>query len=54
MKYGIVVPRAVKEFMELNYENWNNLRTQVINKEIIIVRLSFRFLEEGESPPVGS
>lgn len=54
IKYGVVVPDDYDEALDLDVDNGNDLWTKAIEKEVKNVRVAFKVLEDGESPPVGS
>ena len=52
-KFGIKVPRTVKEALEFDRENGNDLWKKAIDKEMANVSVAFDILEEGKDPPPG-
>jgi hypothetical protein len=52
-KYGIEVPRTVKQAYDLDRLNGNTLWTDAIAKEMRNVRVAFRILPKGETAPGG-
>ena len=54
IKFGIRIPRSVKEALEFDNDNGNNLWQASIDKELKNVKVAFELLSEGESPPIGS
>ena len=54
IKFGVVVPDTYEEALALDKENGNDLWLKSIEKEIKNVKVAFKLLAEGESPPVGS
>ncbi len=54
IKFGVNIPRTVKEALEFDKMNGNDLWEKSINKELKNVKVAFELLDEGESPPIGS
>ncbi len=52
-KFGIEVPKTVKEALELDKTNGNTLRADAIAKEMKDVRVAFKILPDGRSAPIG-
>ena len=52
-KYGIRVPKTVKEAIEIDKENGNTLWQDAIKKEMKSVKIAFQILDDGEVVPVG-
>ena len=52
-KFGIEVPRTVKEAYELDRKNGNTLWADAIKKEMENVRAAFRIAADGEVIPIG-
>ena len=52
-KFGIEVPKTVKEALALDRKNGNTLWADGIAKEMTEVRKAFDILPEGATPPVG-
>jgi hypothetical protein len=52
-KFGIEVPRTVKEAYELDKKNGNTLWADSIKKEMENVRTAFRIMDDGEVIPIG-
>ena len=52
-KYGIKVPRTVKQAYEFDKENGNTFWRDVIKKEMTNVGVAFQIQEEGEVIPNG-
>ncbi len=52
-KFGIEIPRTVKEALELDRCNGNTLWADAIAKEMAEVRKAFDILPDGKSAPVG-
>jgi hypothetical protein len=52
-KYGIRVPRSVKEAYQIDQETGMDFWAQAIAKEMKNNAIAFHFPEEGESIPVG-
>jgi len=53
-KYGIRLPKTVAEAYQIDQETGTDYWHQAIMKEMKNNSVAFEFLEEGESPPVGS
>ena len=54
LKFGLVVPRTVKEAHELDRKNGNTLWNDAIKKELKNVIVAFHLLGDDEVVPVGS
>lgn len=52
-KFGIEIPRTVKEALELDRRNGNTLWADAIAKEMAEVRKAFDILPDGKTAPVG-
>ncbi len=52
-KFGIEIPRTVKEAIELDRRNGNTLWANAIAKEMAEVREAFDILPNGKTTPVG-
>ena len=52
-KYGVRIPRSVKEARELDAENKNTLWEDAISKELTDVSVAFDFLDESQEIPNG-
>jgi len=52
-KFGIEVPRTVKEALELDKKNGNTLWADAIAKEMKDVCVAFKILPDGRSAPIG-
>ena len=52
-KFGIEVPKTVKEALELDKKNGNTLWADAIAKEMKDVRVAFKILPDGQSAPIG-
>jgi hypothetical protein len=52
-KFGIEVPKTVKETLELDTKNGNTLWADTIAKEMKDVRVAFEILPDGQSAPIG-
>ena len=52
-KYGVKVPRTVKEAFDLDRANGNDYWEQAIKKEMSNVRVAFEILEDDQSLPPG-
>ena len=53
MKFGIEVPRNVKEAMLLDEKNGNHLWEDAIKKEMTNARVAFKLMGKEEKPPPG-
>ncbi len=51
-KFGIWLPKTVEEAIALDTENGNTFWYDAIQKEIKNVLCAFKFLPEGEQPPI--
>ena len=54
LKYGLKVPKSVKEALQIDKDNNNSFWSEAINKELRNVIVAFQLLEEGEPLPIGS
>ena len=54
LKYGLKVPKTVKEALAIDVENKNSYWEKAIKKELDNVIVAFKLLEEDEPIPVGS
>ncbi len=52
-KFGIEVPKTVKEALALDRKNGNTLWADAIVKEMKEVRIAFNILPDGQSAPIG-
>ena len=52
-KFGIEVPRTVREAYELDKKNGNTLWADAIKKEMENVRVAFQIFKDGEVVPIG-
>ncbi len=52
-KFGIEVPKTVKEALTLDRKNGNTLWADAIAKEMREVRIAFNILPDGRSVPIG-
>ena len=52
-KYGIEIPRSVKEALQLDEKNGNDFWDRAIKKEMYNASIAFDILELGEKPPPG-
>ncbi len=52
-KFGIKIPRTIKEALELDRQNGNTFWADVIAKEMTEVQKAFEILLEGMTAPVG-
>ena len=53
-KFGICVPKTVKDALDLDKENGNTLWWDAIMKEMKSVHIAFCILSEDEKPTIGS
>jgi hypothetical protein len=52
-KFGIELPKTVKEALELDKKNGNTFWADAIAKEMKDVCVTFRILLDGQSAPIG-
>jgi hypothetical protein len=52
-KFGIELPKTVKEALELNKKNGNTFWADAIAKEMKEVHVAFKILLDGQSAPIG-
>ena len=52
-KFGIEVPRTVKQALEIDQENSNSLWREAITKEMAAIRIAFKLLDDRQNPPLG-
>jgi hypothetical protein len=52
-KFGIEVPKTVKEVLALDCKNGNTLWVDAIAKEMKEVHIAFNILPDGRSAPIG-
>jgi hypothetical protein len=52
-KFGVEVPKTVKEALALDRKNGNTLWADAITKEMKEVRIAFNILPDGQSVPIG-
>ncbi len=52
-KFGIELPKTVKEALELDKKNGNNFWADAIAKEMKDVCVAFKILLDGQSMPIG-
>ena len=52
-KYGVKIPRTIKEVYMFDEENGNTFWRDAIAKEMHSIGIAFQILEEDESLPVG-
>jgi hypothetical protein len=52
-KFGIEVPKTVKEALALDHKNGNTLWADAIAKEMKEVCIAFNILPDGQSAPIG-
>ena len=50
-KFGIALPKNVKEALQLDKNNGNNLWADVISTEMKNVKVAFKILDDGEMAP---
>jgi hypothetical protein len=53
LKFGIEVPKTVKEALALDRKNGNTLWADAVAKEMKEVRIAFKILPDGRSAPIG-
>lgn len=53
MRFGVPIPKDVKEALQFDADNGNTLWHDSIEKELKNVRVAFELLREGENPPPG-
>ncbi len=51
-KFGIEIPKTVKEALALDRKNGNTLWAEAITKEMREVRIAFNILPDGSSAPI--
>jgi len=52
-KFGIKVPKTIKRALKIDKENGNSLWRDAIAKEMQVVRIAFKMLEEGQQASPG-
>ncbi len=52
-KFGIEMPKTVKEALDLDKKNGNTFWADTIAKEMNDVRVAFKILLDGQSAPIG-
>jgi hypothetical protein len=52
-KFGIELPKIIKEALELHKKNGNTFWADAIAKEMKDVRVAFKILFDGQSAPIG-
>ncbi len=52
-KFGIIVPKTVKEALALDHKNGNTLWADAMAKEMKEVRIAFNILPDGRSAQIG-
>jgi hypothetical protein len=52
-KFGIELPKTVKEALELDKKNGNTFWADAIAKEMKDIRVAFKILLDGQSAPIG-
>ncbi len=52
-KFGIDMPKTVKEALDLDHKNGNTLRADAIAKEMKEICIAFNILPDGHSAPIG-
>ena len=50
-KYGVEIPRSIKEAFKLDKKNQDNFWQDAINKEMENLKVAFDILPEGKEPP---
>lgn len=50
-KFGITVPKSVKEVYELDKADGNTIRAYAVAKERLTVKVAFQILDDGEFAP---
>ena len=50
-KFGIAIPKNVKEALQLDKENGNTLLADAIETEMKNVKVAFKILDDGEMAP---
>ena len=53
LKFGIEVPKSIRDAILLDKENGNTFWQDAINKEMTNVKIEFKFLEKDAHPPPG-
>lgn len=53
LKFGIVVPRTIKQALQLDTDNGNSFWKEAISKEMANVKVAFTFKSKDDHPPVG-
>ena len=53
-KFGTKVPKTVEEALILDKQIWNVLWYKAIQREMSLVRIAFKILDDDERPPIGS
>ena len=53
LKFGIEVPKSVKDALRLDNENGNTFWKDAINKEMTNVKVAFKFANKNSIPPPG-
>ena len=53
LKFGIMVPRTIKQALQLDSENGNSFWKDAISKEMANVKIAFTFKKKEDRPPVG-
>ena len=52
-KFGIAIPRTYEEAVKFDEANGNKLWKNVWDKEMMNVKIAFKFLDDGIPPPPG-
>ncbi len=52
-KYGIEVPRSLKEVLALDVKNGDNYWSEAVGKEMGTIVVAFEILEPNAHPPPG-
>ena len=53
LKFGLEVPKSVKDAVRLDTANGNTYWQEAITKEMTNVKIAFKFLEKSSNPPPG-
>ena len=52
-KFGIEVPKTIKDALEIDRRNGNTFWADAIAKEMKDIRIAFKILLDGQSAPIG-
>jgi hypothetical protein len=52
-KFGILLPKSVREALQFDKEDGKTYWTEAIKKEMAVILPAVRILDEGKNPPVG-